>query len=91
MATNEEPGAGAKWTVLSGRVGAEGPFAEKITVPPYEDGKVVTLQIDPSDPNKGNYRTYGLACFRESRKDSPNYVELGTGVYLRELEVGKES
>jgi hypothetical protein len=50
------------------------------------DNSWVSIELDRSDPLWKARRLWGIACLR-SQGDLPNYLSVGTGFYLREIEV----
>jgi hypothetical protein len=76
---------GANWRVIRSRLEGQKDFTEKVTVPPLPDQAVVRLEIDPSEP--APHRAWGLACLSKSKNYVRNYLQAGTGVYVRELEM----
>ncbi len=78
---------GPNWRFLRSRLSQGEPFSEKLTVPPLGDKTVVRIEIDRSDPNWGPHKIWGFGCFTESHGDARNYVPVGTGVYIRELQM----
>jgi hypothetical protein len=89
VAADSEDKNGPNWRVVRSRLAKEQPFSEKVTVPPLDDGSYVRIEIDPSDPNKGAHKIWGVACFTASHGDARNYLEpgKGTGIYVRELQM----
>jgi hypothetical protein len=85
-ADSDEPG-GPAWRVVRSRLSTRGAFSEKITVPPSEDGTVIVIELDASDPNWGPHAIWGFACLSASRGDARNYLKDGTGIYVRELQM----
>jgi len=82
----EDPG-GPAWRVVRSRLSKSQPFTEKVTVPPLGDAAIVGLELDRTDPNWGQHKIWGIACFSASRGDARNYLPVGTGVYIRELQM----
>lgn len=85
-ADSEEP-SGPQWRVVRSRLSKNQPFSEKVTVPPLGDKSVVLVEVDRSDPNAGPHKIWGIGCFTASQGDARNYVPVGTGVYIRELQM----
>jgi hypothetical protein len=72
------------WEFVRARLKGSKTFSNVITVPPLQDGSVVTIEIDRTDPHWHPQTVWGFACLR-SQGDAPNYLSSGTGVYVREL------
>jgi hypothetical protein len=89
VAADSESKTGPKWLVVRSRLAKDQPFSEKVTVPPSADGTYVAIEIDPSDPNAGQHKIWGVACFSSSKGDARNYLAPGTGngVYMKELQM----
>jgi hypothetical protein len=51
------------------------------------DNAVITIEVDSSDPNAGLHRLWGVACLSGSLGYARNYLEVGAGVYIRELQM----
>lgn len=87
VAADVEDGAGQKWSIVRSRIQGSGAFAEKITIPPLEDGASIIIEIDPSDRNARPHKIWGIACLSGSRGYRRNYLTVGSGVYVRELQI----
>ena len=77
---------GPLWQFVRARLKGSGLFASVITVPPLPDNSMVTIEIDHQDPHWRSRPIWGFACLR-SQGDLPNYLTIGTGVYVRELKI----
>ena len=81
-----EAGAQTEWHFLRARLKGAKEFAGRVTVPDLADNAGVSIELDPTDPELRPRRVWGFACLR-SQGDQPNYLPVGTGVYVRELEI----
>jgi hypothetical protein len=84
VAADREGPAGPDWQFLRARVKGSTDFVSVLTIPALPDNSVVEIEIDPADPLLQSHLIWGLACLR-SKGDAPNYLNAGTGVYIREL------
>jgi hypothetical protein len=84
VVSDSEEVTGPKWSVVRSRLSTNKPFSDKVTVLEGEDGKIVRVEIDTSDPKYGAHKIWGFACFRG---DDRNYLEKGLGIYVRELQM----
>jgi hypothetical protein len=75
------------WRVVRARILGSPNFAGKVTVPPLADEAVVVLEVDPTDPSAGPHKVWGIACFSSSLGYIRNYLSVGNGIYLRELQM----
>lgn len=75
------------WHIVHARIQGGTTFDEKITVPPVVDNTVITVEVDPRDPNAGPHQIWALACLSQSRGYARNYLKVGDGIYVRELEM----
>jgi hypothetical protein len=82
-----EEANGPNWRFVRSRLSKDQPFSEKVTVPPLGDNSVVLVEIDRGDPNWGPHKIWGFGCFTTSHGDTRNYLAMGTGVYVRELQM----
>jgi hypothetical protein len=87
VATDAENFQAANWRVVRSRIQGQRFFSEKITVPALPDNTAITVEVDSSDPNAGRHRLWGVACLSSSRGYARNYVPVGAGVYIRELQM----
>jgi hypothetical protein len=87
VATSEVPSATAKWIPIRSRIGSQGEYSEKMTIPNLPNQSVITIELDPAD-SKEAYRTFGLACFSKSKGYARNYLgQQGNGIYIRDLQM----
>jgi hypothetical protein len=75
----------AKWQFVRARLEGEKAFRQMLTIPPMADMSEVVIEVDPKTMY-GARTTWGIACLR-SQGDLPNYLQAGTGVYVREIGV----
>ena len=75
------------WRVVRARIQGSPNFSTKVTVPPLADQAVVMLEVDPTDPSAGPHKVWGIACFSSSLGYIRNYLSVGNGIYLRELQM----
>ena len=87
VATKDEINGRQKWHIIRARFIPEERYEEKITIPNAADKTIVTIELDKTDNNWQEYKTYGLACFSGSRSYKRNYVSRGNGIYIREMGV----
>jgi hypothetical protein len=87
MAADQESGGTPTWHILSARLAGAAAFADKVTVPPFPDGTNISIEIDPDDSHRGMHRYWGIGCLSASNGDARNYVPVGRGVYIRELQM----
>jgi hypothetical protein len=87
IAADSEESKNPKWRVVRSRLSKDQEFSEKVTIPPLGDGSIVRVEIDSSDTNWGPHKIWGFGCFTASRGDLRNYLTVGTGVYIRELQM----
>lgn len=85
VATNDKLDGSEKWTTIRARPESTDAYEEKITIPNASDKALITIELDSSDPNWQEYKTFGLACFSGSKSYERNYISIGNGVYVREL------
>ena len=78
--------SGPQWHVIRSRIKGAREFALTTTIPLLPDNSWVSIELDRSDPLWKARRLWGIACLR-SQGDLPNYLSVGTGFYLREIEV----
>jgi len=86
VAADREGNAGTGWQFVRARVKGSKNFSSLLTIPPLPDNTVVEIELDPNDPEWKPHLIWGFACLR-SRGDKPNYINVGSGVYVRELMV----
>lgn len=84
-AESETPG-GPQWRFLAARLRGEKTFSKVVTVPPLADNSEVVIEVDSRDPNARAWPIWGFGCLR-AQGDAPNYLPVGTGVYVREMSV----
>ena len=87
VCADSEGAAGPDWHIVRSRIAGQSAFEEKITVPALPDDSSVDVEIDPHDRNGGPHRIWGIACFSSSRGYRRNYLPVGNGVYVRELQM----
>jgi hypothetical protein len=87
VSADSEGASGPGWHVVRARITGQAAFEEKITIPKLPDESAIDLEVDPRDPNSGTHLIWGIACFSGSRGYQRNYLPVGTGVYLRELQM----
>lgn len=75
----------ANWQFVRARLAGEKAFSQVLTIPPMADMSEVVIELDPK-AMYGARTTWGIACLR-SQGDLPNYLQVGTGVYIREIGV----
>jgi hypothetical protein len=75
-----------EWHVIRSRIKGTREFSLTTEIPLLPDNSWVSIELDRSDPFWKAHRLWGVACLR-SQGDLPNYLQIGTGVYLREIEV----
>ena len=75
------------WQVVRARLQGSPTFSPKVTVPPLADNAVVAIEVDPTDPAAGKHKVWGIACFSSSLGYIRNYLSVGNGIYLRELQM----
>jgi hypothetical protein len=73
------------WKFVRARLKGSQNFSSMVTVPLLPDDSVVAIEIDPKDAQWGPRSIWGFACLR-SQGDLPNYLAVGSGVYVREVE-----
>lgn len=83
VAADADASGKPQWRFLRGRLTGANTFEELLTIPPLADLSEVTIEIDPKSA-AGPHTIWGIACLR-SRGDLPNYLAVGTGLYVREL------
>jgi hypothetical protein len=83
-ADSESP-RGPLWKFVRARLKGSQNFSSMVTVPLLPDDSVVAIEIDPKDAQWGPRSIWGFACLR-SQGDLPNYLAVGSGVYVREVE-----
>jgi len=86
VAADREDIPEAQWQFVRARVKGAKDFSNLLTIPPLPDNAVVDIELDPKDPQWHSHLIWGFACLR-SRGDVPNYINVGSGVYVRELMV----
>jgi hypothetical protein len=86
VAADSENSGKPEWRFVRARLKGSTAFSSVVTIPPSPDRTRVTIEIDRSDPQWRPGTTWGFACLR-SRGDIPNYLAVGSGVYVRELEI----
>ena len=74
-----------KWQIVRARLAGEKAFRQVLTIPPVADMSEVVIEVDPK-AMYGARTTWGIACLR-SQGDVPNYLPVGSGVYIREIGV----
>ncbi len=92
VGTSDKINGSEKWHVIKSRLKANKAFSEKIIVPSLPDKSVVTIELDPNDPNLQEYKSWGLACFSNSKSYKRNYLSdsgKGGGIYVRELKISR--
>lgn len=87
VVTADAVSAKPAWRVVRARILGSPNFADKVTVPPLADQAVVVLEVDPTDPSAGPHKVWGIACFSSSLGYIRNYLSVGNGIYLRELQM----
>jgi hypothetical protein len=87
LTADAEGAGGPNWRVVRSRISIDQAFSEKITIPPEADGSVVGIELDSKDPNWGSHKLWGFGCLTASKGDLRNYLSVGTGVYVRELQM----
>jgi hypothetical protein len=87
VVTADAVSAKPAWRVVRSRLQGSPSFSTKVTVPPVADQAVVVLEIDPADPGAGPHKVWGIACFSRSLGYIRNYLPVGNGIYLRELQM----
>ena len=75
------------WRVVRARIQGSPNFSTKVTLPPLADQAVVVLEVDPADPSAGPHKVWAIACFSASLGYIRNYLSVGNGIYLRELQM----
>ena len=75
------------WQVVRARLQGSPNFSTKVTVPPLADQAVVVLEVDPTDSGAGPHKVWGIACFSSTLGYIRNYLSVGNGIYLRELQM----
>jgi len=75
------------WRVVRARILGSPDFSAKVTVPPVADQTVVVLEVDPTDAGARPHKVWGIACFSSSLGYIRNYLPVGNGIYLRELQM----
>lgn len=78
-----EPSCGA-WRFVRSRLAGQSSYRTVIAVPELPDSTEVVFELDPADADRHPGRQWGIACLR-SQGDAPNYLKVGTGVYIREM------
>ena len=89
VATNDSINGNENWKILRSRINSSDSFTEKITSPNWPDRSVIKIEMDITDPNWDYYKTYGLSCFSQNNSYNRNYVSVGNGIYLRELQISE--
>jgi hypothetical protein len=87
VVADTEEANGPNWRFVRSRLFKDQPFSEKVTIPPLGDNTVVLVELDRSDPNWGPHKIWGFGCFTASHGDARNYLAVGNGVYVRELQM----
>ena len=87
VVADTEEANGPNWRFVRSRLSKDQPFSEKVTVPPLADNTVVLVELDRGDPNWGPHKIWGFGCFTASHGDARNYLSVGNGVYIRELQM----
>lgn len=87
VAADADGPPGPDWHIVRSRIHGERLFSEKVTMPRLPDNATVTIEIDPRDGSGGVHRLWGVACLSASRHDIRNYLPVGSGVYIRELQM----
>jgi hypothetical protein len=86
VTSDSEGSGGTEWEFVRARIKGSKSFTNVLTIPPLPDNSVVEIEIDQQDPHWRSRLIWGFACLR-SKGDMPNYLPVGSGVYVRELEV----
>jgi len=86
VAADCEGPTGPEWDFVRARLEGAKDFTSVITVPPLADRSVVQIELDQKDAHWKPRRIWGFACLR-SQGDLPNYLKVGSGVYVREMEI----
>ena len=86
VAGDGETPSGPEWRVIRSRLKGAREFSLTTIIPLLPDNTWVTVELDRSDPLWKAHRLWGIACLR-SQGDLPNYLPVGTGFYVREIEV----
>ena len=87
VVTADAVSAKPAWRVVRSRILGSPSYSQKVTVPPLADQTVVVLEVDPADPSAGPHKAWGIACFSSSLGYVRNYLSVGNGIYLRELQM----
>lgn len=90
VATNDTIDGNEKWHIIKSRIGSNGDFTEKITIPNELDKTVIKIELDTTDANWQAYKTFGLACFSKSKSYNRNYVYNGNGIYIIEFQISEK-
>jgi hypothetical protein len=86
IVTSEDASATpTKWQFVRARMEGRKAFSRMLTIPPMADMSEVVIEVDPKTMY-GARTTWGIAYLR-SQGDLPNYVQVGTAVYVREIRV----
>jgi len=88
VAADSEGVRGPEWLFVRSKLKGSKEFSSVITIPPSPDNSVVTIELDDKDAHWRSHSIWGIACLR-SKGDKPNYLSVGSGVYVRELEIGQ--
>ena len=93
LASEDTPSANMAAHLIRGRINPQDRYANRLTIPDiFKDGTVIVIDIDVTDKDWREYRSWGVGCLSRSQGVRRNYAPAGDNVIsLREISMHTSS